>query len=283
MELSAAFVGCWLVLLALWFGCVAWLAPRVAPIIRCWAQTVVLTVLQVTAILTVWLWWPWDMLRSHGEHTRSAEAPCGMAGGGDLTSGLGVSGAHAGMALEEATASRLRRRTRWVRSLECSLGGEIGCVGKLVRGRWRPDLASPERNHAVNLLLSHFDNGARLLGGGVRSSVRPVRVEGTDGEEVRTEAYFVLELADGSREVVFPELLFALASYAFLRERDALLVGSLRLRALDWCKKVGLSWADTWMAVSSAVHLAWRVSPRERQALAAFAGKPHPSVSLSGL
>jgi len=100
---------------------------------------------------------------------------------------------------------------------------------------------------------------------------------------LRTEAYFVLELADGSREVVFPELFFALASYAFLRERDALLVGSLRLRALDWCKKVGLSWADTWMAVSSAVPLAWRVSPRELQALAAFSGALHHSSSLSGL
>jgi len=158
--------------------------------------------------------------------------------------------------------SRPRRRSSWVRRLEMWLGGDLGCVGKFIRGRWSPDLPSGERNDAVNSLLTHFRHGAKCLGGGT------VRGEEKRADEVIEVAvgYLHLELADGSREVVFSDLFFSLASYAFLRKRDALLVGALRARALEWCRKVGLSKSHTWMAVSSAIHLAWQVSPVEAHA-----------------
>jgi len=163
--------------------------------------------------------------------------------------------------------SRPRRRATWVRRAEMVLGCEIGGIGKLLRGRWRPDLPSQERNVALNSLLTHFRHGAKCLGGGtVRGE------EKREGEVVETAvSYFCLELADGSREVVFTDLFFSLTSYAFLRKRDALLVGALRARASEWCRKVGLSKPHTWIAVSSAIHLAWQVSPAEVHASAALA------------
>jgi len=107
------------------------------------------------------------------------------------------------------------------------------------------------------LLLTHFEDGARILGGGSVQTSPPGEGEGS------TESYFVLELADGSVEVIFPSLWAKLCSYAFLRERGDTLVSALRLRALEWCKSAGLSSPDTWVAVPSAFRCAWKISSRE--------------------
>jgi len=48
-----------------------------------------------------------------------------------------------------------------------------------------------------------------------------------------------------------------------LRQRDAILVSALRLRALDWCKKRELPKELVVMVVSSAMRLALEVSPVE--------------------
>jgi len=147
---------------------------------------------------------------------------------------------------------RLRRRARWVNRVESSLGLRRGRLSYLVRGRWTPDLPSAGYDAGLNLVLSHFEDGAKLLGGGV------IRCE--DGSDV---AYHHIELSDGSREVVFPELLSKLAGYALLRQRDAVLVSALRLRALDWVKKRALPRELCFIVVASAMRLALEVPPAE--------------------
>jgi len=147
---------------------------------------------------------------------------------------------------------RLRRRAVWVRRFECVLGVAPGRIGELIRGRWTPDLPSGDKPLPLNLVLAHLDAGTRLLGGGVAHAERPV-----------DSLYYVVELVDGSRETVFPELVAKLSSYALLRQRDAVLVSSLRLRALEWCKGVGLSSSTTFVAVPTALKWAWTVSRGE--------------------
>jgi hypothetical protein len=147
---------------------------------------------------------------------------------------------------------RLRRRSRWVRSVEDGLHLPKGSLGMLVRGRWTPDLPSSDNSADLNLVLSHFEDGAKLLGGGV--------VPGENGVPV---SYYHIELSDGSREVVFPELLSRLSAYALLRQRDAVLISALRMRALDWVKKKGLSQDLCFIVVTSAMRLALEVPVAE--------------------
>lgn len=162
-----------------------------------------------------------------------------------------------------AIMARPRRRARWVRRLEAYLGLDVGGVGRLLRGQWTPDLLERQGNHVAASILERFPYGAKIIGGG---SVLTVVGE-APGEP---QGYIILELPDGSWEAVFPELHNRLASYALFRKRDALLVPALRVRALDWCKSVGLSQSDTWIAVASAIHLVWQVSPRELYAAEAL-------------
>jgi len=143
-----------------------------------------------------------------------------------------------------------------------------GVVGQLVRGRWTPDLPSPEFALGTNLTLAHLESGVKILGGG------SVLTQPRGGGEPGREVYLVTELADGSREVVFPELVAVLSSYAFLRERSAVLVSALRLRAVEWTKKVGLPRSAAWMALSGAFRFAWEVSPAERRLREELSGGP---------
>lgn len=159
--------------------------------------------------------------------------------------------------------ARRRRRAVWVRRLEFVLGGGSASVGGFVRGRWAPDLPSASFSAGANITLAHFGDGAKILGGG---SVHGDEKEVDGKPVVRVHAYFVVELADGSRDVIFPELLSALSSYAFLRDRGAPLVSGLRLRAQEWCKGAGFSKQDTWIAVPSAFKWAWHISPVEAEA-----------------
>lgn len=168
--------------------------------------------------------------------------------------------------------ARLRRRTVWVRRLESVLGVAPGVVGAFVRGRWVPDLPSNDFSLDANHVLAHLGSGVKILGGG---SVLGAKRGDNEPERL---AYFVVELSDGSREVVFPELLSHLSSYAFLRERNAVLVGSLRVRALEWCKSAGLSKSVTWMAVPSAFRFAWQLSPREVKSSQQLRGGPGPAL-----
>jgi hypothetical protein len=165
--------------------------------------------------------------------------------------------------------ARLRRRAVWVRRMEKVIGKAPGCVGKFLRGRWTPDLPSPALTAGANLVLSHLPDGVRILGGG------SVQGRGKDDEET-VEAYLVVELADGSRVTVYPELLCALSSYAFLRERSAVLLSSLRLRALEWCRARGLSKTSTWAGLPGSLMLAWEVCDLELWAQERLSDGPEP-------
>jgi hypothetical protein len=148
--------------------------------------------------------------------------------------------------------ARLRPRARWARGLEVVLGVRRGTLGAIVRGRWTPDLPSAANPACLNLVLSQFEDGAILLGGG--------EVQCKDGERA---TYYVVELSDGSRNVLFPELLSRLGSYALLRQRDAVLVSALRLRALEWCKSKGISDTLRLLIVPSVLRCVFEKSPEE--------------------
>jgi len=160
--------------------------------------------------------------------------------------------------------ARPRRRAVWVRRLEKVLGGVPGgTVGQFVRGRWTPDLPSPNRSQGLNLVLSARPDGVKILGGG---SVR--------GKEETRVGYLVVEEFGGTVSVVFPELLAALRAYAFLRPRESTLVLALRSRALEWCKKRGLSDSSTTVAVEAAVSWAWVEDSRELRARDSITAPP---------
>lgn len=166
---------------------------------------------------------------------------------------------------------RLRSRARWVRRLEYVLGGAPGVVSRVVRGRWTPDLPSASRSGGLNIVLAHVKGGVRILGGG--------SVAQGKGEDKSEFVYWIVETSDGRQELVFPALLSKLASYALARERDALLVSALRARAQDWCKKNSFSEELTWLALPSALRLAWDVSPGESALVDSLrASGPGPSL-----
>jgi len=168
--------------------------------------------------------------------------------------------------------ARPRRRAVWVRRLESVLGVAPGMVGRFVRGRWTPDLPAPEFSGPVNLVLSHFEEGVKILGGG------SVLARRRGDDEPSREAYVVVEFSDGSRDVVFPELFSMLSSYALLRERNAVLVSALRLRALEWCKSRGFSKSQTLSAVPGSFRFAWLVSLPEGRLREVLAGGPESTL-----
>jgi len=168
--------------------------------------------------------------------------------------------------------TRLRKRALWARRLESRLGLGFCSLGAFFRGRWQPDLVSKEHNPAVAQLLLYFRHGAKCLGGGIVQPQDKRKGESDAEYSARCDqaTYLVMEFPDGSREIVYPDLFFKLASYTFCRKRDALLVPAIRVRALDWCKKVGLTEVDTWIAVSSVIHLVWQISAKELMSRAAI-------------
>lgn len=162
------------------------------------------------------------------------------------------------------SVARLRRRSRFVRVVESLLGEAPVTVGQLWKGRWVPDLPDPSLSHGANFILGIRAEGVRILGGGSVQTDKP-----KDG------VYLVCELSDGSIEVVFPEIVGRLAAYAVFRDRDARLLSSLRLRALEMCKKAGLDGPTMHAAVLSTVRMVWRPSPQELRALGC-AGEAQP-------
>jgi len=166
--------------------------------------------------------------------------------------------------------ARPRRRAVWVKQLEVSLGAP-GVVGRFVGGRWTPDLPAPYRADDVNQLLAHRADGVKVLG---RSTVPGVDRDGN----ASVYTGYTVELSDGSLDFVLPDLVYALSSYSCFREREATLVLALRSRALEWCKKRGLSDSFTNMVVPAAVSWSWKVSAREaRLAGTIEEGAGHPA------
>jgi len=183
----------------------------------------------------------------HWVRTDSSQQPVGEESGVAETRRVPVT-AH--------LCARPRRRARWVKAIESVLGDAPGgVVGKLVRGRWTPDLPSEAFSPELNLLLSKAKGGVRILGGG--------SVVGKSGDDEEKVPYFVVEHPDGTVETCFPQLISSLSSYTFFRKRESTLVLALRSRALDWCKRKGLSSSSTEVAVSTAIRWAWHVGDLE--------------------
>jgi len=153
---------------------------------------------------------------------------------------------------------RLRPRARWVRALEAVLGEGCGSVGRLVRGRWLPDLPSTRRSPVANSLLVSLKGGAKLLGGGVVQNHEA-------GASITNQVWYMLELPEGEQVVVFPDLLARLHAYCLFRGRETALLSALRARARDWCKRELPSWV--WpFAMPPAIFLAWQGTTMEDQA-----------------
>lgn len=148
---------------------------------------------------------------------------------------------------------RVRPRARWVRVAEVVCGKNR--VGALIRGRWTPDLPSSKQSDVANYLLSTVSGGAKVIGGGLRNV--PTTFAREDG------VYIVLETQDG-RSLCFPNLLGRLRSYCLFRDRDRLLLGSLRARAEEWCRSRSFDPWLTDLAVSGALELSWPVAPHHR-------------------
>nr|AYP71799.1 hypothetical protein [Penicillium brevicompactum ssRNA virus 1] len=171
------------------------------------------------------------------------------------TFGNGVGLAHVGFVspMTSLATGRVRPRARWVRVAEVVCGKDR--VGALIRGRWTPDLPSSQQSDVENYLLATISGGAKVIGGGLRTLPPSERAE--DG------VYLVVETQHG-RSLCFPSLLGRLRSYSLFRDRDRLLLGSLRARAEEWCRSRGFESWLTDLAVSSALELAWPVAPHHR-------------------
>jgi len=144
-----------------------------------------------------------------------------------------------------------------------------------MRGRWTPDLPVVELPDSVNFVLAHLEGQVKVLGEGIADTNRSE----DDGKVARS--FLVLEFADGSVELVFPELVGKLVAFSSFRGRDPTLLSSLRLRALDWCKTFGLSGPTTVMALQGGIRCAWGVSCKEASLLKSLGiealAKPPPS------
>jgi hypothetical protein len=171
------------------------------------------------------------------------------------TFGTGVGLAHVGF-VSPTTAlatGRVRPRARWVRAAEVVCGKQR--VGRLLSGRWTPDLPSREQSDVANYLLATVSGGAKVIGGGLRTV--------PDSGSKEDGVYLVLETQSG-RSLCFPNLLGRLRSYSLFRDRDRLLLGSLRARAEEWCRARAFEPWLTDLAVSSALELSWPVAPHHR-------------------
>lgn len=278
LLLSCSFLG----LVALWFLLVL---VRIAFTVLVWFSGLCLRIARCPRDLVTWLF--------PGMLPAGLALPAGYLEVRESRPSVGVYGlsaAQAGGFAEPAAAlyyTRLRRRARWVRALQAVLGGEDGVVARVLKGRWVPDQPGQARPDVQNYLLSSFETGARILGGGFISEAPVTQAAAEGGWVHRVPAvepdrlYFVVEVG-GSIELVFPALLGKLRMYALGRERDAALFGALRTRAMGWCKGVlGVAHHISDMAVASAVSLAMEPSTHERLSVARAQRAIQDATSLS--
>jgi len=159
--------------------------------------------------------------------------------------------------VESLGRDRLRRRGRATNAFSESLGLDSGRLGAFLAGRWTPDLPGPDA-HPVRRWVS-----AVLLDGAVVRGCHMAEIPpGEDGTP--REGQVVLTLQFSQTVVnVYPALLAKLQVMACFRPRDAALVASLKLRALEWVKSVGVEWYSAALAVPATVALASRVGAQE--------------------
>lgn len=147
--------------------------------------------------------------------------------------------------------ARLRKRAKWVVGLAEKLGLRDGALGAFLSGRWTPDLPGSKGARSASAYFSSL-----LVDG--------ARVQGATRVTVAGGHTWVAHVNLGSnRLLVDPQMLAALSSYACFRRRDNALVSALRLRAKEWCKKVGFPDLEASLVVPGTVALATLVSAPE--------------------
>jgi hypothetical protein len=133
----------------------------------------------------------------------------------------------------------------------------------MLRGRWKPDLPVDQLPQHLRFLGSVLKHGAVFLNWGtVQTRAREVGLDGKDMEVEREVAWTRIRL--GERDyVIFPELFARLSLLSFFRARSSTLVHSVKSRALEWCKKVGLEDTYALQGLPQTVALAMLVSTPE--------------------
>jgi len=144
--------------------------------------------------------------------------------------------------------------------LQHALKGEVGLVGALRRGWWKPDLFSSRAAPEISSVSTAWRSGVKLLGGGA--------IHTLDAAGAPVVNVFVhLETVDGVSHTVYPELVARLSSLCLFRKRDPALLMVLRNRALDWGRSVGISSCQLAPGLPSSVVLACVVGSSEEAAL----------------
>lgn len=170
---------------------------------------------------------------------------------------LDVVGASSG-----AAVVRLRRRARWVNSLQESLGLDRGVLGALLAGRWTPDLPGDEA-HVCSKFGSLLANGARVLGAGWCEPEPGAPL----GDGVEGGCSFVRMGFPHEVEVLaVPELVGDLWACAAFRVRDGALVSSLAWRAKRWLEGRGLTGLDVSSLLFGSVAVACCLTSAEEGA-----------------
>jgi hypothetical protein len=112
-------------------------------------------------------------------------------------------------------------------------------------------------------------DGAKLLGVGA------LETKSTSGED---GLYAVFETPQGCI-TLFPQLYHKLATYAVLRDRDPLLLASLRSRAGEWCRQLDVPvWASS-VALAGTIAAAFAVTSSDEVARRFMGGGEYALLS----
>lgn len=182
----------------------------------------------------------------------------------------------------ESGISRLRRRSRFVNRLSDELKLEKGIVGSILRGRWTPDLPTASWPAENRFLAGLLRDGAKVLGGGLCGK-SPIPA-GLGPEDPRTEVVTYLRIdISGTEILVIPKLVGFLSVRSVFCKRDSALVGSLKTKAIEWCRQRALDHTSVSLALPGSVALACaRHAPEEEaeSVLELAASWPHRLLGL---
>jgi hypothetical protein len=117
-------------------------------------------------------------------------------------------------------------------------------------------------------------HGVKVVGGGLVPIIN-------EKQEQAQAVILHLKTVDGTEHTVIPELLAKLSAFSAFRPRDGRLCLVLRNLALDWVRKVKLSWLHAALVVPSTVVLGASISPYEEEAVA-YAASAVPGLLSSG-
>jgi len=188
-------------------------------------------VVSTIAFVVFLVWWTWVMFNPLID-LRTPEANKDLPGrAAQLLEPLWVSG-----------ETRLRRRSRFLNRLSDELELERGLLGKILRGRWTPDLPSGDHTQGTRDLLGMLSSGARVLGGGlVRKTPMPEDAVDDAGapkpDHLWWENVSYLRLDyQGCEVMILVPLFHALTVRAAYLKRDSKVVLNLKSRAIEWCR-----------------------------------------------